>query len=314
MKIKKCFLLVLPSMILVGCSKTINQNVDDTSITNSTNKSEDSNSTNKSEDSTSPNTGDNSDPIYNEDYNFNVIPYYRNKGLDLDLRKDKLKTNLFNIIKITKAGVSYDGLWEAFKSTDTREDGTLIDMYSNVKYATNDKRINASYKKEGDSVNREHTIPQSIFNSNAPMKSDIFHLYPTDGYVNNRRSNYPHALVKTPKFESSNGTKVGSSNTSGVSGTVCEVIDEYKGDFARTYFYFVTCYQDKMSSFKTFATFSNDSYPSLSKWAIKLYLKWSKDDPVSIKETKRNEACYKIQGNRNPFIDMPGIENLIWSE
>ena len=160
--------------------------------------------------------------------------------------------------------------------------------------------------------NREHTIPQSIFSKANPMVCDLFHVYPTDGYVNNKRSNFPHAEVGTVTFTSSNNTKVGSSKTSGVSGSVCEPADEYKGDFARTYFYFVTCYQTRLSGFKSFAAFSNNAYPSLSSWAIKLYLKWSKEDPVSENEIKRNEEAYKIHKNRNPFIDFPGIENLIW--
>ena len=29
-------------------------------------------------------------------------------------------------------------------------------------------------------------------------------------------------------------------------------------------------------------------------------------------EINRNEAIYRIQGNRNPFIDNPEFANLIW--
>ena len=89
--------------------------------------------------------------------------------------------------------------------------------------------------------NREHTVPQSIFNEALPMKSDLHHLYPTDKYVNNRRSNYPHAVVATTKWTSQNGSKLGSSDTTANFGlsaaNVFEPIDEYKGDIARTYFY-----------------------------------------------------------------------------
>ena len=35
-------------------------------------------------------------------------------------------------------------------------------------------------------------------------------------------------------------------------------------------------------------------------------------DPVSEKEIKRNEAVYKIQNNRNPFIDHPEAVDKIW--
>ena len=44
-----------------------------------------------------------------------------------------------------------------------------------------------------------------------------------------------------------------------------------------------------------------------------MLMKWSKNDPVSAdKETPRNIAVYGIQGNRNPFIDYPGLEEYIW--
>ncbi len=242
------------------------------------------------------------------EYNWTIPSYYKS-SINLTLRNADLKTNLFQIIKDHTA-IGYDNLYSAYLKTDLREDGTIWDMYSDVKYSPSDNQGN--YKKEGDMYNREHTIPQSIFNKKSPMVCDIFHVYPTDGYVNNRRSNYPHAEVSNVTFESSNNTKVGTPANSSISGKVCEPADEYKGDFARTYFYFVTCYQDKMSSFSSYASFSQNTYPSLSKWAISLYKKWSLEDPVSEKEINRNEAAYGIQGNRNPFIDFPGIENLIW--
>jgi len=38
-------------------------------------------------------------------------------------------------------------------------------------------------------------------------------------------------------------------------------------------------------------------------------LKWSSEDPVSEKEIIRNNEVYKIQKNRNPFIDNPEYIN-----
>ena len=34
--------------------------------------------------------------------------------------------------------------------------------------------------------------------------------------------------------------------------------------------------------------------------------------PREQKEVDRNEAVYRIQGNRNPFIDIRGLEEYIW--
>jgi len=45
-----------------------------------------------------------------------------------------------------------------------------------------------------------------------------------------------------------------------------------------------------------------------------MLMQWAKDDPVSEKETNRNNAVYGIQQNRNPFIDYPGLEDYIWGD
>ena len=242
------------------------------------------------------------------------IPSYYAGKVDFTLRNADLKTSLFHAIS-SHTNIGYNGLWNAYLSTDLRDDGTIWDMYSNCSFTPgNDKCGN--YSREGDCYNREHTIPQSVFNEAAPMKADLFHVYPTDGKINGNRSNYPHAEVSSPASmndnPSSNGSMLGESKTPGVTGKVFEPVDEYKGDFARTYFYFVTCYQDKMTSMNNYACFSKNTYPSLSSWAITLYKQWSIDDPVSQKEIDRNEAVYQIQHNRNPFIDFPGIESYIW--
>ena len=100
-----------------------------------------------------------------------------------------LKTALYNIIKRTSNNVvGYDNLKEAYKKTDVRSDGYLRDWYSNdTKYVPGSDF--GTYSQEGDAYNREHLVPQSWFGDGEPVKSDIHHVVPSDGYVNNRRSN-----------------------------------------------------------------------------------------------------------------------------
>ena len=242
-------------------------------------------------------------------YTQSVNDYY--SGINWDQTGATLKTALFNKIKISSAGWSYDGLWEAYRSSDVRPDGEHFwDIYSDTtNYTLYDKRINANYQKEGDSINREHMIPQSTFNKKAPMVSDIHHVLPSDGYVNNRRSNFPHGIVSgTPTYTSNDGCKLGKDSDG---TTVFEPMNQYKGDIARIYFYFVTCYQDKMST-NTFSVFDEQTYPSIKSKYLSIYLKWHTEDPVSEKEIIRNNVAYGGQGNRNPFIDHPEYANRIW--
>ena len=62
------------------------------------------------------------------------------------------------------------------------------------------------------------------------------------------------------------------------------------------------------------ATLDGNTYPGLSSWQLAMLMKWAKNDPVSEKETNRNNAVYGIQNNRNPFIDYPGLEEYIWGD
>jgi len=44
-----------------------------------------------------------------------------------------------------------------------------------------------------------------------------------------------------------------------------------------------------------------------------MLLEWNALDPVSPKETARNNAVYLIQGNRNPYIDNPEWAIAVWA-
>ncbi|MFT3741054.1 MAG: endonuclease [Breznakibacter sp.] len=236
----------------------------------------------------------------------------------------ELKTTLYQIIK-NHTSQTYGSLWEYFKITDNKGNSQVWDMYTDIPDNTpayifyfGDNQC-GSYKVEGDCYNREHSWPKSWFDDAAPMYSDLFHLYPTDGKVNGMRDNYPFAEVGTATYTSSNGSKLGSCKSPGYSGIVFEPIDEYKGDFARSYFYMATRYENIIANWE-----KNESNGDVimngtpdqvfEPWYVNLLLKWHKQDPVSEKETRRNNAVYDIQKNRNPFIDHPEYATLIWGE
>lgn len=225
------------------------------------------------------------------------------------LTGDDLKSALHEIIKGHNI-ISYAGLLDAYAYTDCRPDGTIWDIYSNCKYSINGNC--GSYSKEGDCWNREHTWPQSWFNEVSGPKSDLFHVYPTDGYVNGKRSNYPYGEVSRPTYSSGNGSKLGPCTTDGYSGTVFEPIDEYKGDIARSFFYMSVRYYGEDSRWGS-SDMTNKSV--IKPWAMDMLLRWSEADPVSQKEIDRNKIIYEgYQGNRNPFIDHPEYARMIWDE
>jgi len=154
-------------------------------------------------------------------------------------------------------------------------------------------------------------IPQSVFNEAQPMRTDAHHVLPTDGEVNGRRSNHPIGKVNSVNWTSTNGSKLGTSAVSGYSGTVFEPIDEFKGDFARIFFYFATRYQDKIKNWN-FAMFNGTNNKVFADGFLDILLHWHENDPVSSREIAINNQIYQHQNNRNPFIDHPQYVHDIW--
>jgi len=222
-----------------------------------------------------------------------------------------LKTQLSTIVEAHTAR-SYDNLWTDFQTTDKRPDGKVRDIYSNSTNYTFITNQCGNYSGEGICYNREHSFPKSWFAEATPMYTDLFHLYPSDGYVNGRRGNDPFGEVGTATYTSNNGySKLGASSFPGYTGEVFEPTDSMKGDFARTYFYMVTAYDDKVAGWSS-PHLAGNSYPAFTDWTIAMFLKWNSEDPVGPRERARNEAVYGIQHNRNPFIDHPELAEYIW--
>ncbi|MDC1106653.1 endonuclease [Prolixibacteraceae bacterium] len=233
----------------------------------------------------------------------------------------ELKLALHNIIKTHKDN-GYGGLLTYYPETDARTDdpSKVLDMYSDIpngkpKYLYSFNQSGASASSEGKGYNREHIVPQSWFGKKSPMRNDFFHVYPTDIKVNNLRGSYPHGDVKNASTTTTNGSKVGSCADEGYTGIVFEPIDEYKGDIARSYLYMSTCYNNRISSWaaKGGSVLTGKEFPSFKPWFIKVLLKWNKQDPVSKREIDRNNNVYKVQENRNPFIDHPEYVEMIWT-
>ena len=239
-----------------------------------------------------------------------------------------LKTELYNIIN-NHSSQGYSAIWNFYDSSARdkyfENDNSILDMYSEKPNGSDSYTYTAvsdqcgNYSGEGNCYNREHSFPKSWFGgTNEPMNSDVHHIYATDGYVNSKRSNYPFGEVASASFTSTNGSKVGTATSSlNYSGTVFEPIDEFKGDFARAYFYMATRYENVIGSWQNNTTASNavlngTSNQVFESWVVTMLLNWHNADPVSQMELDRNQAAYEFQGNRNPYIDHPEFVDMIW--
>jgi len=236
----------------------------------------------------------------------------------MGLSGEELQIALYGIIANHQVQ-TYASLFQHFQSTDRKPDQSVWDMYSDIPggtppyvYYYNAGMECGNYNGEGQCYNREHSWPQSWFGGSIlPMHTDLFHVFPTDGYVNNRRGNYPFGKVGNATWTSMNGSKVGNNISAGYSGLVFEPIDAYKGDLARSFFYMSVRYYGEDSNWPGSPQADGSQ---LKPWALALLMQWHDDDPVSEKEINRNNSVHTIQQNRNPFIDYPEFATAIWGD
>ena len=224
-----------------------------------------------------------------------------------------LKSTLSQIIKVgtrLSYGSGCSSTWGGFATSDVTADGKVWDMYSNNRPSFSSSCSAAS------GMNIEHSFAKSWWGgaSNNAYK-DLYHLNPSNSTANSARGNRPPGVVVTPKFD--NGSfKVGRNPAYG-DFDVFEPADEYKGDFARAYFYMATCYEEFVwrldnKDVGSYYVMRNDSYKEFLPWFTEILLQWHRQDPVSQKEIDRLAAIAAIQSNRNPFIDYPCLVEYIW--
>jgi endonuclease I len=239
-----------------------------------------------------------------------IAPYY--STVDTNLTCDAFKTALKNRILNNHVPITYTQVLTAFASTDISSGNNIVERYSNCQFTYTTAPCSGN-SDTCQCYNRDHVVPQSWFGDwdNYPMYSDMHHIFPSDGYINSaKKGNLPVGIVNgAGSYSNSAGVKVGNSAAAnGFTGEVFEPGNQYKGDFARAYLYFVTRYQDSIANFETrfpSSPFNSANYTGLDKWILKILVQWHKQDPPSSLEIFRNDSVYRIQGNRNPYIDYP---------
>ncbi|MBL7816190.1 MAG: endonuclease [Saprospiraceae bacterium] len=159
----------------------------------------------------------------------------------------------------------------------------------------------------GRIINAEHTVPQSFFGGgDAPMVSDMCHLFPTYETWNSDRGNSPFAEIpdaQTTKWErllDAPLTSIPSSNINEYSEYTSgsyEPREIQKGNTARAIFYFYTVYETQMNT--------TYSHPIGDVADVQTLYNWHIQDPVTQADIDRNNCIKTYQGNGNPYIDHP---------
>lgn len=236
-----------------------------------------------------------------------------------------LKTELHTIIcqdttHYLTYGSGTNHTWQGFYSTDRDEKTNLvIDMYSDSLRYFPTNYVSSRYPGFGQKIHIEHSVPKSWWRCDIDhpdcAAEDLNHLYPADGTTNSSKNDNPLGIVSGTPTKSNGVSKIGPAVYEDYVGNVFEPADQFKGDFARSYFYMATAYEhyvNKWDTTKPENMMQSNTYPTLKPWAVQLLLQWHRQDPVSEKERIRVEKVFKIQKNRNPFIDYPELVEYIW--
>ena len=190
------------------------------------------------------------------------------------------------------------GTWYGFQHTDQLSNGCVWDMYSTTKRYFPIKGGSAA------GMDIEHSLPKSWWGGteNEAYK-DLYLLNPADRVANNNKSNYPPGILSDSN-KVNNGTFFMGKDTQW-KDYAFSIIDEYKGDFARAYFYVATAYHDMTwdSKYATYVT--NTSYLTFTPYLIEVLLQWHRIDPVSEKEINRLDAISTIQHTATHSSNIP---------
>ena len=172
----------------------------------------------------------------------------------------------------------HDYLYDA--DEDPSNSANVILMYTGE---SRDRRewTSGSNPHSPQTFNTEHIFPQSLLSTEDAV-TDLHHLRSADDAINSLRLNYP--------FVDGSGIYKLVNDNSWYPG------DEWKGDVARMVLYLNIRYGEDFNKVGN----------------INLFLKWNREDPVSVFEKQRNNVIQGAQGNRNPFIDNPYLITLIW--
>ncbi|KIQ95560.1 Extracellular ribonuclease precursor [Anoxybacillus thermarum] len=145
--------------------------------------------------------------------------------------------------------------------------------------------------------NAEHVVPQSWFGAKEPMKGDLHHLFVCEPRCNSIRSNFPYADF--PFYEPESPYEMIQNDCGVAYGEYFEP-EHGKGAVARAMLYFLVRYPRAIKQ------------PFIDQINISLLIQWHKQFPVTMYEKHRNAAIFRIQGNRNPFIDKPHLVEQLY--
>ena len=284
------------------------------------------------------------DVYYNGDY------YNELEGLDNLLNgkySDKdIKEGLRALIGYQSATTYVEGFGKNITGTDEKHprykgvrEGSLAYVWQESERMENDQERQGNFRlfysnvygttldDYSTTVNREHVWPQSLSGGlfgTSGAGADGHHISPANSKLNGARSNKRYGDLKNDEIENTyfatDGAKsfnclydyfdesyVNNNYRGHITGysteDVFEPRDDYKGDIARIIAYMALHYEQLENIVDNVMVGGYDTI-----------VEWNRLDPVDEYEINRNNVIAEFQGNRNPFIDAPGLVDILYAD
>lgn len=235
--------------------------------------------------------------------------------------KNDIDLDVWELLKITDEDPANENnllmFYSGFSMPKECQDGSSI--YPESCYLESDvegvplkwNREHVWSKSRGDFEIKEGTTSVLALGAH----TDLHHLVPEESSMNSIKNNR--------MFEDCNDGDDNNIEARSYGNYTCNIWsfeprDEVKGDVARMLFYMAVRYEGEEGDMVDLELVNDPIEDKDSKLAeygdLDDLLRWHLDDPVSEREIYRNQTIYSYQNNRNPFIDMPELVELIWGD
>ena len=146
---------------------------------------------------------------------------------------------------------------------------------------------------------------------NAP--TDMYNMLMLSDDVAAVRKDFPFGKVEDTVFD--NGIwRAGTTSIDGLPVNFYEPPEEFRGDFARIFFYYVAVYSPSVLMPRAYTMLDGSKYPGLTEYGQSVLMEYHRADPVSEDELRRTDVIAGRQGNRNPFVAYPVLAEYLWGE
>lgn len=212
-----------------------------------------------------------------------------------------LRLTLGELLYSSHVRLGYNNTWEPIRTIDQT---TTSPDHVQLIYGADTRLKSAGTASDGQPTsggwNREHAFPQSFFNENEPMRSDIHALFPADTDINTHRSNraYDYVTAPVPAYSDVLGNRA-------VPG-VWEPADIDKGRVARAVLYMDVRYEGTGTEPDLTLTNAPPGGTGYGEMAYRdTLLAWHAQYPPTAFERARSAKAFVYQNNPNPFVDHP---------